>query len=799
MIAMIVGLAVSTLTAAPGDLDPIFSRGGTVNSAESPECDQGWQPGAPVNGLDGHVTAIAVDGAGNVYAGGFFVAAGSSLVKYLAKWDGTSWSALGAGVNGPVTAIAISGTVVYVGGHFSTAGGIAANRVAKWNGSDWSAVGPGPGHLVEDLAISGSTLYAGGGTGAPDHKGVVSVWNGSTWSDLGPQLEGGLTDITVSGSNIYASRDYSGLIYKWNGSAWINISAGSNVRALDLAASGSDLYVAGYQYLGPTQGEAGYVARWNGSTWTTLGSGMVFGSDRWGYVYAVAVSGTDVYIAGLFSSVGGVPANNVAKWDGSSWSGLGDWHTTSARVVVASGGDVYFGGKFVSSGGLERRAEGIAKWNGSTWSDLGDGIYTIPNAMVAAGGDVYAAGYFTTDGGNTVDRLVKWNGSAWQPVTSTFPAGPAGWALTLRAIAVSGSDFYIGGYSTDPSKSSTAGFVYKWNGSSWSELGTGMDNQVTSIAVSGTEVYAGGRFSMAGGVAANRVARWNGSAWQPLGSGINGSVNTLTLSGKDLYVGGDFHSAWDAPGDNVAKWDGTNWSGFGDGPMLALAPDAPQAGFRAVTSIVVLGTDIYAGGGWDLSDYEDIGFVSKWNGSEWSQLLACCGFVNWLTMAEDELYAAGGGGAVTKWNGSTWLNIGNNGVGGFPGTVLIVGREIFVGSGFNLGLEGLLVSGDIEGRFSTAGCHVSANFARYLVPAVSISGRVTTPSGLGLRSAVVTLTDSVGNRRSALTSSLGFYSIGDIPAGETVTINVSSRRYRFEPLVRTVNENLSDVDLVGIE
>ncbi len=84
-------------------------------------------------------------------------------------------------------------------------------------------------------------------------------------------------------------------------------------------------------------------------------------------------------------------------------------------------------------------------------------------------------------------------------------------------------------------------------------------------------------------------------------------------------------------------------------------------------------------------------------------------------------------------------------------------------------------------------------------PSVIISGRVITPSGLGLRSAVVFLTDSVGNRRSVLTSSLGFYSFADIPAGETVTIAATSRRYRFQAVTRTISESLSDVDLVGLE
>ncbi len=82
---------------------------------------------------------------------------------------------------------------------------------------------------------------------------------------------------------------------------------------------------------------------------------------------------------------------------------------------------------------------------------------------------------------------------------------------------------------------------------------------------------------------------------------------------------------------------------------------------------------------------------------------------------------------------------------------------------------------------------------------ISIAGRVMTPSGVGLRNAIVSLIDSSGVRRTATTSSLGFYSFSDVQADKIITITVSSRRYRFQPITREVNESLSNVDLVGIE
>ena len=62
--------------------------------------------------------------------------------------------------------------------------------------------------------------------------------------------------------------------------------------------------------------------------------------------------------------------------------------------------------------------------------------------------------------------------------------------------------------------------------------------------MSGDDLYAGGYFATAGGVTVNSIAKWNGSSWSALGSGIDtywGYVNALAVSGTDLYAGGPFH------------------------------------------------------------------------------------------------------------------------------------------------------------------------------------------------------------------------------------------------------------------
>lgn len=84
-------------------------------------------------------------------------------------------------------------------------------------------------------------------------------------------------------------------------------------------------------------------------------------------------------------------------------------------------------------------------------------------------------------------------------------------------------------------------------------------------------------------------------------------------------------------------------------------------------------------------------------------------------------------------------------------------------------------------------------------PLVSITGRLTTPSGLGLRNAVVTLTDQTGTKRQATTSSFGVFQVENVAVGESYFLGVTSKRYRFATRSISVDGNLTNVDFIGLE
>lgn len=111
--------------AQPGPGDPTFS-------------DANWSSINPsIPGADFRVDAAVVDGSGNLYIGGAFTVVGDVIANGVAKWDGSSWSALGSGLSAPgifgshVSALAVSGSDLYAGGWFSTAGGKVSPYIAR--------------------------------------------------------------------------------------------------------------------------------------------------------------------------------------------------------------------------------------------------------------------------------------------------------------------------------------------------------------------------------------------------------------------------------------------------------------------------------------------------------------------------------------------------------------------------------------------------------------------------------------------------------------------------------------------
>ena len=102
---------------------------------------------------------------------------------------------------------------------------------------------------------------------------------------------------------------------------------------------------------------------------------------------------------------GNVPANRIAKWDGQSWTALGDGLNDSVFSLAVVNGNVYAAGYFTFTG--TGYAYHIARWDGTNWTALGSGINDVVYAIAVSGSDLYAGGEFTIAGGKVSAFLAR--------------------------------------------------------------------------------------------------------------------------------------------------------------------------------------------------------------------------------------------------------------------------------------------------------------------------------------------------------------------------------------------------------
>jgi hypothetical protein len=165
------------------------------------------------------------------------------------------------------------------------------------------------------------------------------------------------------------------------GESWIALGDGLNDQVNDLAVfddgTGPALYAIGqFAVSGATR--TNRIAKWDGKAWSPLGNGL----NGWSFALAVHDdgSGPRLYAAGRFAMADGIPAKGIARWDGQRWEALGSGLTRSegenslvgGYSLLSHEGRLYVGGYFTAAGGVP--ATNIAVWNGTTFEALGTGV-----------------------------------------------------------------------------------------------------------------------------------------------------------------------------------------------------------------------------------------------------------------------------------------------------------------------------------------------------------------------------------------------------------------------------------------
>jgi hypothetical protein len=314
---------------------------------------------------------------------------------------------------------------------------------------------------------------------------------------------------------------------------WSNpFGAGATNFVNEIAILGNTIYYAGsFTSIGGIP--ANYIAQWDGRNWSTLGSGLDFSCE------SLTIHKSTLFAGGGFVNAGGIASSRVAAWNisTSTWSSVATNINNSVNVVRALDEKLYIGGAFTAVEGVTMNRIAVKDLQTNVWTTLGTGMNDLVYDIVPSSTTVYATGSFTTAGGTSANRIARWGGSSW----TALGTGLDGIVLSM---ALDGSNLYVGG-GFGTAGGITANYVARWNVplSTWNSMGSGTvgtNNQVNGVLSVGGDLYASGFFTTAGGISANYIARWNGSTWSSVGSGANALVNCLAVSGNSLYVGGNF-------------------------------------------------------------------------------------------------------------------------------------------------------------------------------------------------------------------------------------------------------------------
>jgi len=568
-----------------------------------------------------------------------FVAAYSLSSGQLTDWNPNPDSI--------VNCLAVSGSTVYISGAFNNIGGqnryhIAALDVSTGNATNWQPniiyanMGGNPFYVSSIVPYTKKIFISGNFTSVDglnrDNIAALDSATGrvTSWDPLAANTDKitgiGIDQIIRSGNTIYIS---GGITLINGGSSIIDIAAidattgiiknlfiGNRlISAISIAISDSSVYI-----LGGVVGSPGSYGLMRRDTLT--GNSTALNINFNNLVTTLAISGTKIFIGGIFTSVNGKFQNSVAALDATTGI-IKDWNPYLNRDIysIATRGNlVYLGGLFSSIGGQTRMSLGAVNDSTGEVTNWNPVINGSVNALSIAGNIIYVGGNFSTAGGQKRNGFAAIDLSTGLATDLDLNLNPYEAILTIQ---ISGNTLIVGGGFTQIGGKArnglaavdlNTGTITDWNPSpTYKSSSTG---GINAVLISGNIVYVAGLFDNIGGQQRNNLAAidiitGNATQWNPNvtnGVGVyGGMVRGICIKGKRLYAVGDFIQAGGLDRKyicavNTETGKVTSWNPMVQSDDDSTPPESP-AGIRAVG---IIGNIVYAANAAIIADTTDI-------------------------------------------------------------------------------------------------------------------------------------------------------------------------------------------------
>ena len=422
----------------------------------------------------------------------------------------------------------------------------------------------------------------------------------------------------------------------WDGRAWAPLGSKLPAPPRDLAVTSDGVVWAA----GPS-----YVARLDGVVWQLL----VEGDGR----YGIEVIDDALYVHGRFSSIGGIEAHGLARWDG-AWSSLGLPAGSGVASVVRDGDDLCVGGGITLAPTMY---VGAACRRDGEWTPLGtDPTFSVSTLARGADGRWFAGGWisFYTQDGDTLGLGIARLGEdgVWAPLDGGL-YGPDGFfpePIVTRILADGDGVIVSGNFVLAGSARMHAGGIARWSArEGWRPIANklGHDDVVWDVLLDGERLHVAGTFGGLGTAIAPFVA-----TVEPTGDVTRWSaVDPLVVAGAAAVIG---------TRDRVFVVGQLATDGVRDASVLAIGADGvhvpaqPRGGRYGEKRAVALAD------GSLVLDSGDL--LERWDGARWSTLsedrvapLAATDDGGFVGVRGD---GYGPGGRVVRWRDGEWSTLG---------------------------------------------------------------------------------------------------------------------------------------------